>query len=157
MSDDLNFDRVLDDWSSVVTCPSHDEINELLREEYPELEGCLRWATLVDVNNLPPDDFGPLGGALVWMTDKQFLWLLPVLLRSGQLSNEPVFGASVINEIIERFSRSPEWPQVKKRLSPDTIQRLLLLSEQCILLGWDDQKRINRRKDSCKAIFRQEE
>ena len=99
-----NFDEILDDWSSVVNSPSRDEANELLHEEYPQLEEFLRTATLMDLSKIPSNDFGAfwvIGGPITWLTDEQFLWLLPVLLRFGCLIDDPSYSTSVINDLIE--------------------------------------------------------
>lgn len=148
-----NFDRILDDWESVVHCPSQNTGNELLHAEYSELEEFLRTATLVEVFQIPVDDFGAIGDAIVWLTHEQFLWLLPILLLFAHLSEEPIYATGVINDLIEQLSKSREWPQIKRQLSPETLHQLLLLSKTCINLGWDDERRITKRTAACEIIF----
>jgi len=126
-----------------------------LHEEFPELEEFLRTATLVEVSKCSVDDFGVIGGAIVWLTDDQFLWLLPVLVLLGRLSEDSVYAGLVISELIERIPRSREWPRIKKQLSSETLQWLLSLSEKCVSLGWEDERRITKRGDACKTIFQE--
>ena len=155
-----NLDRVLAEWTCVTSALFQDGREGVLffgengpHFEDQELRDVLRLATLKDVSRLPINTFGAIGDTIPMLTDKAFIWLLPILLLFGSLSEEPVYAMSVVNGLRQRLPESDDWIAIKRKVSSQTFEWMYSLSSKCCFLGWQDEKRIRKRLNSCREIL----
>ena len=125
--------QVLVDWSLIVERPDRPDLDDWELDCYnPELAAVLRSEDdLVDIAQKPFRELEAIADAVWDMSNQQFLWLLPVLLWYGCLSED--CGASLIAHAMhEKLPTSKRWDQVKPRLSKETLRWLQSMSKRII-------------------------
>ncbi len=146
------WEHLLKEWDQVV----RPVVRGVIAHNWPEYEALnhkLRTATLQEIDRLPTDTFGAIGDAIPALEPEACLWLIPVLLRFGSASHEPVYARSAVEGICRRACRLSAWPAAKGDISTGIRQHLYGLAIQCCELGWTDTRRIIKRSEECKAAL----
>ncbi len=155
MKELVDYQAVVSDWSSIVSLPQTHAPTEMLWEENPKLAAILNSSelTVEQINNLSVDCFHCLGEDIIWLTNEEFVWMLPVLLLHGVASEEPIFACNIIQGLQESVFESQKWLAIRKSALPKTLNWIHEKAQECCHLGWEDERRISKHGDICRKAF----
>src|SRR4051794_25774611 len=101
ISADPDWQNVLREWTDVLQPVSLAVIENGLfyqDDETKELESTLR-VSLREIDALPIQFFGAIGDLIALLKPEAALWLLPILLRFGSVSEDSIYARSVVNKL----------------------------------------------------------
>jgi hypothetical protein len=157
---DLSWQCVLENWASAaqrfaIVVADNGVLNcdDPWCDDYRGLNEKMRHATLQEIDAFPFDSFGAIGDVICVLKPEASVWLLPILLRFGSVSQEPIYARSVIDALRQEISKIAKWSDTKRMISPNTRDRLYELARACCELGWQDEKRALKRAMECKEIL----
>ena len=161
MLPDVTWQNVLEDWAHVV----HPFVQAVIDNgmfprddpwcfEYRGLDNRLQQASLQEIDAFLPDlPFGSTGSGISVLKPEASLWLLPVLLRFGSVSEDSTYATSVVDVLRQKICRLETWPEIKSRLSDSTRTSICEIALECCKLGWQDERRVAKRGAECRIIL----
>lgn len=143
-----DIDGIVTEWGRIATRPSR-RSNKLLKAEFSALDSDLRRLNLQEFLRQPSSTLGSIGDAIVWLTDEEFVWLLPLLLFRACQLDEPVYATAVVNRMI----KTPTLPGLGM-LSHSSSAGIELLIRKCCQIGWwhDQDRAVKREKLACSIL-----